>query len=522
MPFPPLAFRLNAMKSSPVVQAWVVCISTALVLVLALCFQTQALQWVKHLNHVVFLRYSGLFLYVGLATLFLMLLLCATPFGGIRFGGPEAQPVYRFRDWVAMLFCAGMGVALILWGGAEPLFHLMHPITKAGVAHPPQAMQDALAFSYLHWTFHPWAFYALSTVATSFFVFNKQAPMHFRAIMLPDALYRREKASWFSYVPVHMGVLLTFIGGIAVSFAVGVLQVKSGLRFLMPSLVHWPDAALHVVIVGLCYLAYMSSALGGLGKGIKALSQWGVWLNIALFVWIAWAGREFLHLETLIRSVVQFVVQFIPMSLGQVDYADAAWPRLWTVKTWAFWLIWAPFMGMFGALISYGRTLRQTVLAMMLVPSLGSLLWFWVLGEIAIGLQQRMAFMGPSPGWDDMNAVIYRLLEALHTPGWIQLATVGLITLFFVNSADSATYSLATLGDNSLLHPGQAPDAPKRKMQFLWGTALALLAFAMVTTGGLEFLQELVVVLAFPYLFLYGAMGCRVAWQGFLSFKTPR
>jgi glycine betaine transporter len=511
-------FSTSITPFSNSLNAMIICGVMLVLLAFSLFLPKASLALVEGLNRWIFAYFDAGFLWVGLLALGLNLLLVFAPFGRIRLGGEDASPKHSLFDWVAMQFAAGMGVALILWGGAEPLFHLVHPITTAGLGNTTIALKEALAFSYLHWSFHPWALYTLSTVATAYYVFNRQHRMAFDAIMLPHAIQHNPR--WKPFLgSIHLLVLLTFIGGVAVSFAVGALQVEHGIAQLWTGndASQWPRWV-HLITVGFCYVCYMASSLGGLGKGIKQLSQWGVVLNVLLFVWIAYAGWQYLHPETLGTSLVHYVQQLIPMSLGKVSYVDSSWPRLWTVKTWAFWLSWAPFMGMFGALISRGRTIREVALGMTLIPAAGSILWFWVVGEVTMRLQQATTFMGSSPGWDVMGSVIYRMLEALGSPAIIIVGTIITIALFFINSADSATYSLATLGDDTLLHPGREPDAPRPAMQFMWGTALAVLALAMLFVGKLQFLQELIVVLAFPYLFLYTAMILRLGKATLCSF----
>lgn len=502
--------------------AIIICCVMFILLGFSLFYPTASFTFIEGLNQWIFQYFDAGFLWVGLLALGLNVLLMVSPFGKIRLGGAAATPKHNLFNWVAMLFSAGMGVALILWGGAEPLFHLTHPITQAGLVNSATAVREALAFGFLHWTFHPWALYTISTVATAYYVFNRQHRMAFDDIMLPHALQTNRYIKPFLR-PVHLIVLLTFIGGVAVSFAVGALQVEHGVAQLFTGhdASQWPRW-MHAITVLVCYVCYMASSLGGLGKGIKQLSQWGVILNILLFFWILYAGWQYLHLHTLISATWHYVTQLIPMSLGQVDYVESSWPRLWTVKTWAWWLSWAPFMGMFGALISRGRTIREVALGMTLIPALGSILWFWVVGEIAMRLHQSNQFMGEVPGWDVMGSVIYRVLQEIHSPTLVIVGTILTIALFFINSADSATYSLATLGDDELLHPGSEPDAPRPAMQFIWGTALAVLALSMLLVGRLRFLQELIVVLAFPYLFLYTAMLLRLGYEAVASFMKKK
>ena len=489
-----------------------------LICLVALFAPSQSLTVIERLNQWIFQYFSAWFLWVGLLAFLLIVMVMLSPFGKIRIGAIKSRRELSLFSWVSMLFAAGMGVGMLLWGGSETLFHITHPITQAGLENPTLALQQALAFSYLHWTLHPWALYTVSTLAVAFYVFKQKGHMTFDAIMLPPFL---QQTSFFPPLGswVHFTVLLTFLGGIAVSFAIGTLQVEEGIVHLMPNPHTYQHPWwIHFAVVLGCYLCYMWSCLGGLGKGIKYLSQWGMILSLLLLAWVLYKGWAFLHIQTFIESLLYYVQHFFSMSLAQLDFVEPAWPRLWTIKTWAWWLTWSPFMGMFGALVSQGRTLREIAVGMTLIPSLGSFFWFWVMGELAVHFHQKSHFMGRLPDWTDMNAVLYRILEELHSPWIITALTVFLVALFFVNSADSAAYSLASLGDDSLMEEGQAPNPPRKRLQFIWGTSLAVLALAMLLVGGLKFLQELVLVLVFPYLFLYLLMMLRLFWDTIQSF----
>lgn len=489
------------------------------ILGVSLAFPEKTSVLILKINYWIFTYFSEWFLWVGLIALFVVLIMVIVPFGKIRLGGDNAKPECNLFNWVSMLFCAGMGVGMLLWGGAEPLFNMTQPISTAGALNPLLAAKEALAFSYFHWGLHPWALYTISSIAMGFYVFNRNSHMTFDAVMLPPVIQRLPLLN--KGMPlIHFIVLLTFTGGVAVSFSIGALQLENGIAHLFTgkSANAWP-AWSHILVVGGCFVAYMISTLGGLGAGIKYLSQIGVGLSLVLWVWVIIKGWPMLEVSTFIESMGYYLQNIVPMSLAKIDYVDADWPRLWTVKIWAWWLTWAPFMGMFGALISRGRTLREITLGMTLIPAAGSFLWFWVMGEVAIKLQATQQFMGATPSWDQMPSVLYKTLAVLDSPVAIVVMTVIVVALFFVNSADSATYSLATLGDDSLIEAGEVPKPPKKSMQFLWGSALAILALAMLLLGGIQFLQDLILVLVFPYLFLYIFMMGRLVYDMMKSIK---
>ncbi|MFM7389858.1 MAG: BCCT family transporter [Vampirovibrionales bacterium] len=432
-----------------------------------------------------------LFLTQGYAVLPLLALgLCAWvvvhPMGRWVIGGETAQPTFSFASWLCLLFSAGMGTGMLVWGPAEPLMNTLQPITTHGLQHPLVAFHEALAAAYLHWGVHPWGLYAISSVL----ILWLQRQYH------ATGLARLKQRAWVRTFVLGLAftLVLTLLFGMATTLVSAVVTVQQGLGRLLPASqaeASWVGLSLLLACLGIA----LWSATSGLSKGVRYLSELGVGCAFILWVWVAWQGQQVLHPSDWLASSLLYGKQFLAFSLGTLPYVDSQWFSLWTTKNWAWWLSWTPMMGLFGILTSYGRQLRTLVLAMVLIPSLMAWLWFSILGSVTHGVLEPQL---TSLSWQQAPSVLVQLLQALHTPSWGLLAVLALCLVFAINSADSMLSCLVNASK------GFVVKQPSLFSSYVyWGAGLTVISLGLWLTHSVEDLQWAILIAGVPYGVLF-------------------
>ncbi|RAJ61615.1 choline/carnitine/betaine transport, partial [Streptomyces sp. Amel2xB2] len=413
-------------------------------------------------------------------------------YGKITLGKEGEEPEFRTVSWVAMMFSAGMGIGLMFYGVNEPLTHFADPPPGTG-GSAPERMQTAMATTLFHWTLYPWAIYAVVGLAIAYSCFRRGRRQTISAVFTP-LIGEKNANGAFGRVIDILAIFATLFGS-AASLGLGALQIGSGVKE-----VNWADnvgTPILVIIIAVLTAAFVASAISGVEKGIQWLSNINMVLAgmLALFLFIV--GPTILMLNLLPTSVGSFIGD-LPQMAARTDSTAgkgvADWLSAWTVFYWAWWISWTPFVGMFIARISRGRTIRQFVGGVILVPSVVSLVWFAIFGGTAISLERNGAKL---TGESTAEGQLFSVLRDYPIASVTSLIVMILVGIFFVSGADAASIVMGTLSQKGTLEPG-------RNVVIVWGVLTGAVAAVMLLIGGggdtaLEGLQNLTILVAVPF-----------------------
>ena len=428
------------------------------------------------------------------ASIWVILLFCimlaVLPFGRIRLGGPTATPDFKTLSWLAMLFSAGVGIGLMFWGAAEPLAYFTGwSGTPLGVeAGSPEARRLAMSATIFHWGFHPWAVYALLGLALAFFTFNKGLPLTMRSTFYP--LLGERVWGWSGHIIDSLAVIATLFG-LATSLGFGALQAYAGLHFLFGI-----DAGITTqisIIVGVTSMAILS-VIRGLDRGVKVLSNINIVMAIGLLIFVLVTGPTLSILGAIPANAADYLRNFLTLSawFGRED--DFAWYQGWTIFYWAWWISWSPFVGMFIARVSKGRTIRQFLAAVLVMPVGVSIVWFSVFGTTAIDQTQK-GVGELANGFTNASLVLFQMLEQLPMTQIVSGFAILLLLIFFITSSDSGSLVIDTITAGGKLHP----PIPQR---IFWASMEGLVAAILLFGGGntvLSALQAGAITTALPF-----------------------
>ena len=390
-------------------------------------------------------------LYLIATTLFLAFLgvLAFSRFGKVRLGKDDEEPEFGRLSWFAMLFAAGMGTGLVFWGVAEPISHLTTP--PYGMAEPGSAevAELGMRYAFFHWGLHPWAVYGLVALALAYFNFRREGGGLISSVFRP-LLGDRVDGPIGKFIDI-LGIIATLFG-VAVSLGFGALQVNGGLNYLfdVPN-----NAVVQIIIIAIITVFFMISAITGIGRGIRYLSNLNMVLAACLLLFVFVLGPTVFIIDTFTQMVGNYAAALVPMSFNQnVFDSDGTWAKNWTLFYWATWIAWAPFVGSFIARISQGRTIREFVIAVLFVPSLVSFFWFSTLGGTAIRLvRQGGGDTITSAVGDNVATALFVTFDQLPLSLVTSLIAILLVSVFFITSADSASFVLASMSTGGALNP---------------------------------------------------------------------
>ncbi|MDZ7887154.1 MAG: BCCT family transporter [Mycobacterium sp.] len=431
-----------------------------------------------------------LFTLMASAFVLFVLWIALGQFGNIPLGRDDEEPEFRTVSWIAMMFSAGMGIGLMFFGVSEPLSHLVAPPPGTGAEGDPEAVQNAMATTLYHWTLHPWAIYAVVGLAIAYGVYRKGRFQLISAAFEP-LIGDRAHGGWGKVIDM-LAIFATLFGS-AASLGLGALQIRSGLQ-IVGGIGEAGNAAL-IGIIAVLTCAFVLSAVSGVARGIQWLSNFNMVLALLLATFVFIVGPTVFILNLIPTAIGSYFQDLAMMSArtGAEGAETEAWLGSWTVFYWAWWISWTPFVGMFIARISRGRTIRQFVTGVLLVPSLVSLVWFCVFGGAAMKAQQEGADLA---GEGTVEGQLFGLL------GEYPLATVStvvvmlLVAVFFVSGADAASIVMGSLSERGTIEP-------HRKTVIFWGVATGAVAAVMLLVGGsdaLTGLQTITIVAALPFV----------------------
>lgn len=431
-----------------------------------------------------------------------LVLIAWSRYGDIRLGPDDAKPEFSFASWTAMLFAAGMGIGLMYFGVGEPLQHYLNPPTQE--AGTPAAAREALTSTFFHWGFQAWAIYGVMGLVLAYFGFRYNLPLTMRSGLYPLLQKRINGPIGHS---VDAFALVGTIAGLATTLGYGALQLAAGLNLVAG----WDTGttafriAVIVVVVGLAGL----SAASGLDKGVKRLSEVNLLITFALLGFVLLCGPTVFLLQAFSENIGNYLSSLVGMSLRTFTYEvakDDGWFGGWTILYWAWWISWSPFVGMFIARISRGRTVREFIVGVLFIPTAFNLLWMTVFGNGAIWIDTHVAQGALSATASNVDALLFRFFEYLPLAKAVSWIAVLLITLFFVTSADSGAYVVDAIASRG------HPQSPVWQRLF-WAVVLGMTAVVLLLAGGLKALQAMTLVTALPVAAIMVLL-CIGLWRG--------
>ncbi|MFV0132587.1 BCCT family transporter [Streptomyces sp. HMX87] len=419
--------------------------------------------------------------------------LAASRYGRIHLGAEGEEPEFRTVSWVAMMFSAGMGIGLMFYGVSEPLAHYMAPPPGTSPGDSGERMETAMATTLFHWTLHPWAIYAVVGLGIAYSTFRRRRRQTISAVFTP--LIGEKHAGGVGGRVIDILAIVATVFGSAASLGLGALQIGSGVQEL-----DWMDTVstgLLVGIIAVLTVAFVASAVSGVERGIQWLSNTNMVLALILALFVFVAGPTVVVLDLLPTSVFSYLGELPDLAArteasGGEGVAD--WLSSWTVFYWAWWISWTPFVGMFIARISRGRTIRQFIGGVILVPSTVSLIWFAVFGGSAMKLQEQ----GRLPEEATPEGRLFAVLQEFPVATVTSLLVMILVAIFFVSGADAASIVMGALSQKGALEPS-------RVVVVFWGVVTGAVAAIMLLVGSgqgdaLTGLQNLTILAAAPFI----------------------
>lgn len=442
-------------------------------------------------------NFGWLYLWLVLGLVGLAFFLAFSRYGDLKLGDEDDEPEFSMGSWFSMLFAAGMGIGLVFWGVAEPISHYASA-PPGVVSGTPEAANAAMRYAFFHWGLHPWAIYGVVGLSIAFFQFRHKAPALVSSATeaLPWKFVQR-----LSPVFNVLAVIATAFG-VATSLGMGATQINSGLNAIFGLPINTFSQAGIIVVTTVLFLA---SAVSGVGRGIKWLSTGNLILAAVLAMAVLILGPTIAIINTFTSTLGAYLSEFVRMSLRMSPFRDSSWIGDWTIFYWAWWISWSPFVGLFIARVSRGRTIRQFIVGTVLAPTLVGFAWFSIFGGAALYMEIFQGVPLAEAVGSDVSTALFSLFNALPM-GWLMsiVATI-LVLVFFVTSGDSATLVLA------MMSSGGNPN-PNNRIKIMWGTLVSAIALSLLFAGGLKAVQTATIVFALPFSVVLVLMAVSVTW----------
>ncbi|TEW49559.1 BCCT family transporter [Psychromonas algicola] len=422
--------------------------------------------------------FDQLFMWAANIFVIFSLVLLVSPFGKIRLGGNDAKSDHSTLSWLAMLFAAGMGIGLMFWGVAEPVAYYTdwYETPLNVVANTPAAAELALGATMFHWGLHPWAMYGVVALSLAFFAYNKGLPLSMRSVFYP--ILGDRTWGWAGHIIDIFAVIATLFG-LATSLGLGAQQAASGLQHVFG--IESTISVQITIIVLVTFLAVVS-VVRGIDGGVKVISNINMILAFILVVFVALVTLA-VSMGTVPTTIMAYIKNIIPLS-NPIGREDEAWMHGWTVFYWAWWISWSPFVGMFIARISRGRTVREFLIAVLIVPTLVTILWMSVFGGVAIDqVANNIGTLG-AKGLTEVPLAMFQMFDALPLGNILSFLAIVLVLVFFITSSDSGSLVIDSIT------AGGKVDAPVPQRIF-WASIEGAIAAALLWVGGTEAIQAL-------------------------------
>ena len=443
-------------------------------------------------------RFRWLFIILMNVTVVFSLYIALSRYGDIRLGHQTEHPEYSLLSWFGMLFSAGIGIGLLYWGTAEPLYHFMSP--PMGQAETVEAAKQAMSISFLHWGIHAWALYCVVALSLAYFHYRRGLPLSIRSVLYP-LIGQKIYGKW-GHVVDTLAVFGTMFG-VVTSLGLGAMQINTGFSnvFGIPN----------NIPVQLCLIAIITamatlSVMMGLDKGIKRLSDINIVLTVLLLGFMLLFGPTQFIIDSFIENIGNYVSQLIPLGFWSEAYSNTDWQANWTIFYWAWWVSWSPFVGIFVARISRGRTIREFIFGVLFIPMLLLFFWFTTFGGSAVHMELMGNYGLIEAVKADYGSAIFKLIEYYPLTKPLTLVIVVMIMLWFVTSSDSASLVI------DMLTAGGDTNPPKIQRLF-WALSQGVIAAVLLVAGGLSALQAVAIIAGFPFaIVVFVMMYC--LWRG--------
>ncbi len=436
-----------------------------------------------------------------------LIIVAFSDWGRIKLGPDDSQPEYKFLPWFAMLFSAGMGIGLMFFGVAEPLTHYINP--PAGDGETLEAARQAIVLTFFHWGIHAWGIYVVVGLSLAYFAYRQGLPLTIRSALYPligDRIY-----GWIGHTVDTIAVLGTLFG-VATSLGFGVTQINAGLHTLFDLPI---STNVQLVLIAIITAMATISVIAGLDAGIRRLSEWNLYLAIALMLFVFLAGPTMFLISAYVQNIGDYLDQLATLTFNVDAYGDGVWVNDWTLFYWGWWISWSPFVGMFIARISRGRTIREFIFGVLIGPTLFTFAWMTIYGDSALrlALADMAAPMVEAVRSGTSELALFGLLDTLPLSTITSVAAIVLVTTFFVTSSDSGSLVKSALASGGSLEPPLA-------QRFFWAVLEGVVAATLLVTGGLAALQSATIAAALPFtlVIILAFAGLMRAW----SMETAR
>src|SRR5690554_5055872 len=454
---------------------------------LTLIFQEQAESYFTQVQDFISNTVGWFFVLCVNIFLIFIVYLAFSKYGDIRIGGKDARPEFKTLSWFAMLFSAGMGIGLLFWSIAEPVTHFMTPPLAEGGTVP--GAREAMNYTFLHWGFHAWGVYALVGLALAYFTYSHGLPLTIRSVFYPimgDRIY----GFWGDLIDIF--AVLATLFGLATSLGLGVQQIAAGLEHVFGL---GSGIATQIILIVVITLIATASVVLGVDKGVKFLSEWNMRIAVLLLVLVVLLGPTIFIFQSFVQNTGDYFYSFLQISTWTESYTGNDWQNTWTVFYWGWWIAWSPFVGMFIARISKGRSIKEFILGVLIVPSLITFFWITAFGSTSI----QQALVGDVT---ILNAVDDNVATALFVfledyPFAVVLNVIGVILIagFFVTSSDSGSLVIDSLTSGGKI------DSPVGQ-RVIWAVAEGAVAAVLLIGGGLQALQTASIATGLPFAFI--------------------
>lgn len=454
---------------------------------LAAVLPSQTNQLLNSIKNFIFINLNGVYVWSVTAFILFLIYLMFSKYGTIKLGSNNSKPEYSFFSWISMLFAAGMGIGLMYFSVAEPIQHFSN---EAFSEHTVvQRARDAQMYTFFHWGIHAWAIYAIVGLALSYFAYRYKLPLSLRSCFYP-LLKDRIKGKWGNTIDVF--ALCSTFFGITTTLGFGVVQINSGLQQL--GIVPENNFIYQILIVAVLVSLSIISAVSGLDKGVKLLSSINIIAVVILLLFVLILGPTVYLIGSFTEGIGHYITNFFNLTFNThaFDEKTQPWFYDWTILYWAWWISWSPYVGLFIAKISKGRTIKEYIAAVLLLPTLFNFIWMSVFGNSAIWFDMHIANGALSAIASNPDVLMFKFLDYLPLSQITSFLTILIIIIFFVTSADSGMYVMNSIATkNAKISP---------KWQTIgWGILLATLSLLLLNAGGLAALQSMTLITALPF-----------------------
>lgn len=438
-------------------------------------------------------KFGWFYLLLVVAILVFCVYMMFSRFGNVKLGKKDDVPEFSRTSWFAMLFSAGMGMGLVFWTTAEPISHafISSPLAEEGT---DEAVKDALKYSFFHWGVHAWAVYGIVGLVLAYFKFHRGTPGLISATLTPIFGEKLMRGALGKAIDV-LAVFATVVG-VAATLGFGSAQITGGLSFLFGTPNNF---TVQLIVLVISTALFIWSAWSGIGRGIKYLSNINMVLAALLMILLFIVGPTMYIINMFTNTLGSYVTDFFEMSLrlAPLDEENRAWINSWTIFYWAWWISWAPFVGIFIARISKGRTIKEFMFSVLLLPALVCFIFFSVFGVSALNLEQKgIAAISEF----SLETSTFGVLAEYPLGTLLSVLTIFVIAIFFITSADSATFVLGMLSTNGQLNPANS-------VKITWGLIQSAVAAVVVYFGGTQGLQNMLIIAALPFAVVIILMG---------------